>query len=89
MRKLGARVIFYNVEPTVREVFRLSQLESFFQFASDRESALASIEFGSVAPIHAPLTTAAPRAAPTSNLLARSAPPGGTPPLRRLRRSTG
>src|SRR6187401_1351030 len=32
MRKLGVRVIFYNVEPTVREVFRVSQLENFFQF---------------------------------------------------------
>jgi anti-anti-sigma regulatory factor len=40
LRKLGCRVIFHGVEPTVREVFRVSHLESMFQFANDEAEAL-------------------------------------------------
>ncbi len=40
LRRLGARLVFCNVEPTVREVFRVSKLEPLFVFASDPASAI-------------------------------------------------
>ena len=40
-RKNGGRLIFCNVDPTVREVFRASKLESLFEFVADRAAALA------------------------------------------------
>ncbi len=42
LKKQGARVVFYNVEPTVREVFRVSSLEPLFVFAADEAAALAA-----------------------------------------------
>lgn len=39
LRKLGARVVFFRVESTVREVFRVSNLEPLFQFAEDETAA--------------------------------------------------
>lgn len=87
MRKLGTRVIFYNVEPTVREVFAVTQLEPFFQFATDREAALAL-----AGPVSARLVDdSAPRPVITtvSTPPANRAPSAGVPPLRRLRRTTG
>jgi anti-anti-sigma factor len=46
-RQKGGRVIFCNVEPTIRDVFRASKLESLFEFASDRDAAFRSIQRGS------------------------------------------
>jgi anti-anti-sigma regulatory factor len=40
IRRLGARVIFFNVEANVREIFRLIKLESLFQFATDQIEAV-------------------------------------------------
>jgi anti-anti-sigma regulatory factor len=40
LRKAGARVVFFNTDSTVREVFRVSKLEPLFQFADDQEGAL-------------------------------------------------
>lgn len=40
LRRQGARVIFFNVDPTVREVFHISKLESLFQFVPDLAAAL-------------------------------------------------
>lgn len=45
-RQNGGRLIFCNVEPTVRDVFRASKLESLFEFVGDREAALRSAEGG-------------------------------------------
>jgi len=49
-RKNGGRLIFCNVEPTVREVFRASKLESLFDFVADRAAALSLIALGPAAP---------------------------------------
>ncbi len=87
MRKLGVRVIFYNVEPTVREVFRLSHLENFFHFETDREAALASIQFSPAQPSLTPMTAAS--LSTSTSPQTRPAFGGAMPPLRRLRRSTG
>lgn len=42
LRRQGARLIFCNVDPTVREVFRVSKLEPLFGFETDRAAALAA-----------------------------------------------
>jgi anti-anti-sigma factor len=39
-RSKGGTIIFCNVDPMVREVFRISKLEALFEFASDRPAAL-------------------------------------------------
>ena len=49
-RKHGGRLIFCNVDPTVREVFRASKLESLFEFVADRAAALTLIAQGPAAP---------------------------------------
>ncbi|MDB5352734.1 MAG: hypothetical protein JWN86_3981 [Planctomycetota bacterium] len=41
MRKSGARLIFCNVDPNIREVFRVSNLDPLFSFATDKPSAIA------------------------------------------------
>ena len=41
MRRAGARLIFCNVDPNVREVFRVSNLAPLFFFAADKPAALA------------------------------------------------
>ncbi len=41
MRKHGARLIFCNVDATVREVFRVSKLDNLFRFAPDKPAAIA------------------------------------------------
>jgi anti-anti-sigma factor len=45
-RRSEGRLIFCNVEPTVREVFRASRLEPLFEFAADRAAALNLIAKG-------------------------------------------
>ncbi len=44
VRPNGGRIIFCNVDPTVAEVFRASQLESLFEFVADREAAYGAID---------------------------------------------
>ncbi len=39
VRPNGGRIVFCNVDPTVAEVFRASQLESLFEFVADRDAA--------------------------------------------------
>lgn len=75
-RKNGGRLIFCNVEPTVREVFRASKLESLFDFVADRTAALGLISQGP------PDGKGVPGAAPEQ---ARPAARGGagSSPLRR------
>jgi anti-anti-sigma factor len=41
MRRSGARLIFCNVDSTVREVFRVSKLDPLFSFAVDKPAAVA------------------------------------------------
>jgi anti-anti-sigma factor len=41
MRKAGARLIFCNVDPNIREVFRVSKLDPLFSFAEDKPAAIA------------------------------------------------
>jgi len=45
-RQKGGRLIFCNVEPTVRDVFRASKLDTLFEFVTDREAALRLIQRG-------------------------------------------
>lgn len=40
---LGGRVVLCNVDPTVREVFRVTRLETLFHFVPDTTSALAAV----------------------------------------------
>jgi anti-anti-sigma factor len=40
-RQRGGRLIFCNVDPTVREVFRVSKIEPLFTFVVDKPAALA------------------------------------------------
>jgi anti-anti-sigma factor len=40
VRTQGGTTIFCNLDPMVREVFRISKLESLFEFAQDRPAAL-------------------------------------------------
>ena len=48
-RRNEGRLIFCNVEPTVREVFRASRLEPLFEFSADRGTALGLIARGPAA----------------------------------------
>lgn len=70
-RRREGRLIFCNVEPTVREVFRASRLESLFEFVNDPGAALDTIAQGP-----SPLASR-----PGDG--AESAPPAGPPPLSR------
>ena len=40
MRRAGAKLIFCNVDPNVREVFRVSKLDPLFSFAEDKPAAI-------------------------------------------------
>ncbi len=44
VRPNGGRIIFCNVDATVAEVFRASQLESLFEFVADRDAAYRAID---------------------------------------------
>src|SRR3954451_2249426 len=79
-RKNGGRLIFCHVDPTVREVFRASKLESLFEFVADRAAALSLVTQGPASPSSG--AKAVPEAAPEQ---ARLAPRGGSgpSPLRR------
>lgn len=79
LRKLGARIIFCNVEPTVLEVFRASKLLPLFAFEPDREAALARA-------IHAPEASDSAKSDKESSSSPPPLPrPSTAPPLRRLR----
>jgi anti-anti-sigma factor len=43
VRQNGGRIVFSDVSPTVAEVFRVSKLESLFDFVPDRAAALRAI----------------------------------------------
>jgi anti-anti-sigma regulatory factor len=43
LRRMGARVVFYHVDPNLQEIFRLSKLEPLFQFAATREEAIERV----------------------------------------------
>jgi anti-anti-sigma factor len=43
VRQRGGRLVFCNVDPTVRETFRISKLEPMFSFETDRPAALAGV----------------------------------------------
>lgn len=43
VRQNGGRIVFSDVSPTVAEVFRVSKLESLFEFVPDRATALRAI----------------------------------------------
>src|SRR5207302_3478667 len=40
VRQRGGQILFCNVDPTITEVFRISKLDSMFQFVADRPAAL-------------------------------------------------
>jgi anti-anti-sigma factor len=77
-RQQGGRVLLCNVDPTVREVFRVSKLDGFFGFAADVPAALARLSES--ADVGA--APSEPAAEPES-----SSPPS-RPPLRGRRRPT-
>ncbi|MBX6315970.1 MAG: STAS domain-containing protein, partial [Isosphaeraceae bacterium] len=41
IRSQGGRIVFFNVDSTVQEVFRLTKIESLFSFVADKSAALA------------------------------------------------
>lgn len=59
-RARSGRVVFCNVEPTVREVFRVTNLETLFQFAQDLAAARVTLarRNGSESPPEAPAPSA-------------------------------
>ena len=81
-RQGGGRVVFCNVVPQVREVFRVSKLESLFAFAADVPAALTFLAPGPAAPRDGDASRALPP--PPRPEPPRSAPP----PLRGRRRSS-
>ncbi len=63
MRKSGARLIFCNVDPNVREVFRVSSLDPLFSFADDKSAAIARAVLPRETPAEGvPANPATPRA---------------------------
>lgn len=91
LRRKGARVIFHQVEPTVVEVFRVSQLLSLFSFADSEAEALAlaagSPPAGTLPPTAGSTDESAPPVAPPASPMHRRP---SAPPLRRSRpRSDG
>jgi len=50
VRQRGGRMIFCNVDPTVREAFRVSKLEPLFAFVGDKPAALELAQQASGAP---------------------------------------
>ena len=81
-RQNGGRLIFCNVEPNVREVFRASKLAPLFEFVADRQAALDSVARGLA-------TGPADNARPTAPEARRDQPrpqPGGLAGSTRLRR---
>lgn len=83
LRKLGARVVFYNIEATVREVFRVSALEPLFHFAEDLESAM-QIASGTAAEASSDSAETVGKRSTVAATRTKAAPP----PLRRSRRVT-
>jgi anti-anti-sigma factor len=82
LRKLGAKLIFCHVEPTVHEVFRVSKLEPLFTFQADRAAALAR---GRAIALGAESGSPGPDPAPKPSARAGSS----APPLRRPRGRVG
>jgi hypothetical protein len=85
MKKQGAQVIFHSVEPTVREVFRVSNLATLFQFAENEAAAVEMAEGllgggGAKGPVKE-ATQATEGTDPASSKALPTAPP----PLRRSR----
>jgi anti-anti-sigma factor len=87
LRKAGARLIFYNVDPTVREVFRVSNLDALFGFAANLETAQAVA--AGTDPNLAVLSTGSTSQESVSPEQRSSPPRGSSPPLRRSRRPNG
>jgi len=50
-RQAGGRMIYCNIDPTVREVFRVSKLESLYTFSKDRASAMTDVLNPAPAPL--------------------------------------
>ncbi|GIW87488.1 MAG: hypothetical protein KatS3mg108_1812 [Isosphaeraceae bacterium] len=85
MRKRGVQVIFYQVEPAVREVFVIARLDAFFQFAVDRAEARARIRRSSPHLVVGPGDPAEQGLTTRTEGAASDTPP----PLRRPRRPLG
>lgn len=73
------RVIFCNLDPGVREVFRVTRIEPLFRFESDREAALALANA-----TEPPTDGLVPAAKPKAPI---APPPGPSPLAGRRRRS--
>jgi anti-anti-sigma factor len=80
MRKNGIRVVFFNLEPMVREVFRVGGLENLFAFADDEDGAIRELERPTATLNAVPLGSETP---PASADPKRAASPA---PLRRTRK---
>ena len=66
MRKNGIRVVFFNAEPVVREVFRVGGLESMFTFVNDEDAAIEALERPSSGQIKPVATPGLPQVRPIS-----------------------
>jgi anti-anti-sigma factor len=96
-RSKGGTIIFCNVDPMVREVFRISKLEALFEFSSDRAAALERAAKLNASPeAHVPPSSTSPSseqpAEPAPSPKAASAPlrPDPTsPPAARPARNSG
>ena len=82
VRQHGGRIVFCNVDPTVAEVFRASQLESLFAFEPDRDAAVRAVQEGRAVAGEAEGTPTRRPAAPRPGIsrLRRRGPEGGDPP---------
>jgi anti-anti-sigma regulatory factor len=80
MRKSGIRLVFFNVEPIVLEVFRVGGLEKLFCFAVDENGAIEELERSGAVP----RTSQATPDVSAANSAPRRA--GASAPLRRIRK---
>ncbi len=83
LRPRSGRIVFFNVDPTVFEVFRVSKLDSLFAFAPDRAGAMTLLRRSDEGGGEQPGDPGKAPSAPP-----RPAPSSSPPPLRGRRRPT-
>jgi anti-anti-sigma factor len=91
LSKHGARLIFHNVEPTVREVFRVSNLATLFGFAENEDAAMEAANSviaggGSGGAGSSSQVKGSGAGSPEGNRANEGPLPTAPPPLRRSRR---
>lgn len=87
-RQHAGKVIVCNVSPQVREVFRVTKLESIFTFATDVSSALAELSETAARPASISTNSLGSTGEISSHSGAESAASSPPPPLRLRRRKS-